>query len=140
MDYALSTCFGAPFFTRPAGVYAYLLIKRAKTNNTKIYLATTGETGGVYEDAKRLAIPGKSALINAIQANKIDMDNLDYIVRRNLFITKELQGVGSSNLDPRSCWVSLEDYDTECEPLCQTFKDNFTRSDVPQAIIDSRPN
>ena len=139
MDYAFSTCFGAPFFPRPAGVYADLLIKRAKKNNTKIYLVNTGWTGGGYEVGKRFPIPVTRAIINAIQENKIDIDNLEYIEKLNLFIPKELEGVDSSYLSPRSCWVSKEDYDKECEALCQKFKDNFTMFDVPQEIIDSGP-
>lgn len=139
MDYAFSTCFGAPFFPRPAGVYADLLIKRAKKNNTKIYLVNTGWTGGGYEVGKRFPIPVTRAIINAIQENKIDKDNLEYIEKLNLFIPKELEGVDSSYLNPRSCWVSKEDYDKECEALCQKFKDNFAMFDVPQEIIDSGP-
>ena len=139
MDFTFSTCFGAPFFPRPAGVYADLLIKRAKNNNTKIFLVNTGWTGGGFGVGSRFPIPVTRAIINAIQDNKIDTDNLDYLDKLNLYIPKELEGVDTSYLNPRACWESEDAYDQECEALCHRFKENFKRFDVPQEIIDSGP-
>jgi phosphoenolpyruvate carboxykinase (ATP) len=139
MDFTFSTCFGAPFFPRPAGVYADLLIKRAKRNNTKVFLVNTGWTGGGFGVGKRFPIPVTRAIINAIQDNKIDLDNLDYLEKLNLHIPRELDGVETTYLNPRSSWESDEAYDQECEALCQRFKDNFNRFDVPQEIIDAGP-
>tara|TARA_B100000459_G_C8593931_1_gene208986 strand:- start:1355 stop:2878 length:1524 start_codon:yes stop_codon:yes gene_type:complete len=139
MDFTFSTCFGAPFFPRPAGVYADLLIKRAKRNNTKVFLVNTGWTGGGFGVGKRFPIPVTRAIINAIQDNKIDLDNLDYLEKLNLHIPRELDGVETNYLNPRSSWESDEAYDQECEALCQRFKDNFNRFDVPQEIIGAGP-
>jgi phosphoenolpyruvate carboxykinase (ATP) len=139
MDFTFSTCFGAPFFPRPAGVYADLLIKRAKRNNTKVFLVNTGWTGGGFGVGKRFPIPVTRAIINAIQDNKIDLDNLDYLEKLNLHIPRELDGVETTYLNPRSSWESDEAYDQECEALCQRFKDNFNRFDVPQEIIEAGP-
>ena len=139
MDFTFSTCFGAPFFPRPAGVYADLLIKRAKRNNTKVFLVNTGWTGGGFGVGKRFPIPVTRAIINTIQDNKIDLDNLDYLEKLNLHIPRELDGVETNYLNPRSSWESDEAYDQECEALCQRFKDNFNRFDVPQEIIDAGP-
>ena len=139
MDFTFSTCFGAPFFPRPAGVYADLLIKRAKRNNTKVFLVNTGWTGGGFGVGKRFPIPVTRAIISAIQDNKIDLDNLDYLEKLNLHIPRELDGVETNYLNPRSSWESDEAYDQECEALCQRFKDNFNRFDVPQEIIGAGP-
>ena len=139
MDFTFSTCFGAPFFPRPAGVYADLLIKRAKRNNTKVFLVNTGWTGGGFGVGKRFPIPVTRAIINTIQDNKIDLDNLDYLEKLNLHIPRELDGVETNCLNPRSSWESDKAYDQECEALCQRFKDNFNRFDVPQEIIDAGP-
>jgi phosphoenolpyruvate carboxykinase (ATP) len=139
MDFTFSTCFGAPFFPRPAGIYADLLIKRVKRNDTKVFLVNTGWTGGGFGVGKRFPIPVTRAIINAIQDNKIDLDNLDYLEKLNLHIPRELDGVETTYLNPRSSWESDEAYDQECEALCQRFKDNFNRFDVPQEIIDAGP-
>ena len=139
MDFAFSTCFGAPFFPRSAGVYADLLIKRVKRNKTKVFLVNTGWTGGGFGVGKRFPIPVTRAIINAIQDNKVDLTNLEYLEKLNLYIPKELEGVESNYLKPRDCWESKDAYDQECEALSQKFKDNFKRFDVPQEIIEAGP-
>ena len=139
MDFTFSTCFGAPFFPRPAGIYADLLIKRVKRNDTKVFLVNTGWTGGGFSVGRRFPIPVTRAIINAIQDNKIDLDNLNYLEKLNLHIPRELDGVETNYLNPRTSWESDEAYDQECEALCQRFKDNFNRFDVPQEIIDAGP-
>ena len=123
-----STCFGAPFFPRPARVYADLLIKRIAESQSTVYLVNTGWTGGAYgQGGKRFDIPTTRRVVSAILNNELFNAKLEKLPGFNLAIPVSLTGVDSALLDPRKTWQSSDAYEQCAKNLRQQFRTNFAK-------------
>ena len=139
VESTFSTCFGAPFFPRPAGVYADLLMKRVEAFNSKVFLVNTGWTGGPYGIGSRFDIPTTRRIVNAIQNGELSDVETRHIPGLNLEIPKHVDGVDSKLLNPIETWENPESYESYLKELVEKFQDNFKKFNVGHDIISAGP-
>lgn len=134
-----STCFGAPFFPRPAAEYAELLMRRIEQSDAHVYLVNTGWTGGPYGSGQRFSIPTTRAVVTAILNGEFTDQPGERIPGFEFDVPKALTNVDSDLLTPRNTWENSADYDIHANRLIAQFNENFMRFKVSDAIRNAGP-
>ena len=122
-----SECFGAPFMSRHASVYAKLLGEKITKHNTRVYLVNTGWSGGPYGIGKRMNIAYTRRMVTAALTGEIESVTYRHDGVFNLDVPTECAGIPSEVLNPRNTWSEKDAYDNSAKKLAQMFVENFRK-------------
>lgn len=135
-----STCFGAPFFSRPAKVYADLLLQRITETGAQVYLVNTGWTGGSKgEGGERLSIPVTRQIVVACLSGEFIHAPNQTLAGFNIKIPMALKNGDAKLLNPKKTWARQSDYNTKAQSLIEQFQENFKQFDVAENICNAGP-
>ncbi len=135
-----SECFGAPFMSRHASVYAKMLGEKITKHNTKVYLINTGWSGGPYGIGKRMNIKHTRMMVTAALTGTLDMVKYRHDEVFNLDVPETCPEVPSEVLNPRNTWAEKEGYDNSARKLAQMFVENFKKfGNTAKEIRDAGP-
>ncbi len=136
-----STCFGAPFFSRPAQIYADLLMKKLIETKANVFLVNTGWTGGSYgKGGERFSIPVTRAVVSAILKGDIQKSSFVAYPGFNFMIPETLPGIESNLLDPRKNWSNGDDLKLTINDLAHKFAENMKKFSVSSEILSAGPS
>lgn len=135
-----SECFGAPFMSRHASVYANLLGQKITKHKTTVYLVNTGWSGGPYGIGKRMNIGHTRRMVTAALTGELANAPYRHDGIFNLDVVAECPGVPPEVLNPRNTWSEKEAYDNSAKKLAQMFVENFRKfGNVSKEIIEAGP-
>jgi len=135
-----STCFGAPFFPRPAQVYADLLMHHLSESGADVWLVNTGWTGGSQEGGgHRFPIPVTRAIVSAIVNGTLSSTPCRMVPGFHFSIPESIPGVPQNLLFPRDNWQDPAAYDARARLLIEKFINNFKKFKVSEAIRRAGP-
>lgn len=135
-----SECFGAPFMSRHASVYAKLLGEKITKHDTQVYLVNTGWSGGPYGIGKRMNIGHTRRMVTAALSGELARVAYRHDDVFNLDVPAECNGVPSEVLNPRNTWSEKDAYDNSARKLAQMFVENFRKfGSVSAEIVSAGP-
>src|SRR4051794_7124545 len=122
-----STCFAAPFLPQPPAVYARMLGEKLDRHGSTVWLVNTGWTRGPFGEGERMPIAATRALLEAALSGGLEGVAYRTDELFGFAVPREVPGVDSKLLDPRSTWRDPDAYDRKARELATMFRDNFTK-------------
>ena len=132
-----SACFGGPFMSQKAHVYAELLAKRMSAHETRCILLNTGWTGGPYGKGERMSLKHTRALLNAALDGEFDDNELSIEPTLGLRMPTTCAAVPDEILNPRDTWDDPEAYDNQAAKLRDMFRANYEKKGFADLDIDA---
>ncbi|MDR2515086.1 MAG: phosphoenolpyruvate carboxykinase (ATP) [Christensenellaceae bacterium] len=135
-----STCFGAPFLPRAAKVYAELLGKRLDESGASVYLINTGWSGGsAGKGGARMKLPYTRAMVTAALNGELDKGEFVTDEIFGVSVPTACPGVPTEVLAPKNVWKDKAAYDKIARELAASFRKNFAKYDMPEAVVKAGP-
>ena len=136
-----STCFGAPFFPRPAFEYAKLLMRRICETGCQVYLINTGWTGGAYgQGGQRFPIPVTRNIVKAALSGELLNAPRSIDEGFGFEVPKQVKGVDELYLNPAGNWSDPMQFQVTKRQLIEAFQKNFKQFSVPAEIQAAGPS
>jgi phosphoenolpyruvate carboxykinase (ATP) len=137
-----SPCFGGPFLPQPPAIYARLLREKLREHRSSIWLVNTGWTGGpAGGGGHRMPIAETRTLLHAALSGALGGVEMCTDPLFRFEVPREVPGVDTRLLDPRSTWSDGEAYDAKALELAELFRRNFEQfADVDPEVAAAGPS
>jgi phosphoenolpyruvate carboxykinase (ATP) len=122
-----SACFGEPFMVLHPTQYAEMLGERLERHGVGCWLVNTGWTGGPFGVGNRMKLSYTRAMLNAVLDGHLDDVETDPDPVFGLHIPRQVPGVPTEILNPRSTWSDREAYDAQADRIAAKFRENFEK-------------
>jgi phosphoenolpyruvate carboxykinase (ATP) len=138
-----SRFFGQPFMPCNPDVYAGMLGDKMEKHNTRVFLISTGWSGGPYGTGKRIDINLTRRMVNAALSG--ELDDVKYTLDTNFHVQvpESCPGVPTEMLIPKNTWQDKEAYDVAARKLAKQFSDHFDKSygskNIKASIVSQCP-
>jgi phosphoenolpyruvate carboxykinase (ATP) len=120
-----SPCFGGPFLVWHPNKYAELLAQKIKKHGTRVWLVSTGWSGGGYGVGKRIKLANTRAIVDAIHGGALASAKAARDPIFGFDVVTQCPNVSPEILVPRNAWEDKSAYDAAAKKLAVVFRDNF---------------
>ncbi len=136
-----SSCFGAPFMTRFAGVYAKLLGNCMDKHAADCWLVNTGWFKGPYGIGERIKISWTRRLIDAVLSGELKNAKFRKDERFGFEVPIMISEIPEDILYPNRTWSDSDLYEAKANELAQRFISNFETftKDADPSVIEAGP-